>query len=91
MLEEKIDKAAEAIKRGIGKIRENKNKLIIGGAGLAGGLGAVALAFKAGKSLGEPEYECDCEEEFDYEDIDEDEVEPDIIEVTTVEIEETED
>lgn len=93
MLEEKIDKAAEGIKHGIGWIREHKSKLIAGSLIGAGGLAAVGLAFKAGQSSDDEKYACLCESEYDeeYEDpdweSDQDESETTEIEVTVEEIE----
>ena len=90
MLEEKIDKAAEGIKSGIGWIREHKKKLIGGTLVGIGSIAGIGLAYKIGQSSDDDDYMCLDEVEYEVLD-DEDEEEPDLEITTTVEIEETED
>lgn len=92
MLEEKIDKAANGIKTGIGWIREHKNKIIGGALVGVGSAVGIGLAFKAGQASENDEYTCLEESEFDEEYYDsdcddQDESETTEIEVTVEEVE----
>lgn len=93
MLEEKIDKAANGIKTGIGWIREHKKKIIGGALVGIGSVAGIGLAYKIGQASDDDEYLCLEESDIEVTDIDDDE-EPDIevdVDVTVTELEETED
>lgn len=88
MLEDKIDKAANGIKTGIGWIREHKKKIIGGALVGVGSAVGIGLAFKAGQASEDDDYMCLEESEVDEKYYDSD-WEPDQDESETTEIEVT--
>lgn len=91
MLEEKIDKAANGIKKGIGWVREHKNKLIGGGlaaAGVGAGIGIASLLKHNSDDdylYLEDEYD-ECYEDSDLESDQDESEEVEIVEVTVEEV-----
>ena len=89
MLEDKIDAAANGIKKGIGFIREHKKKIITGALVGVGSIAGIAVVSKVAGDAYDDEYLMLDDESYTVDDCD---CSSDEIEIeTTVEIEETED